>query len=57
MKMEPRLELGRQAGKQYAESSVIDGKLLEGIGSPMIPEEQYVKIVNGNYEQKGTDCR
>ena len=57
MKMEPRLELGRQAGKQYAENSVIDGKLLEGIGSPMIPEEQYVKIVNGNYEQKGTDCR
>jgi putative NADPH-quinone reductase len=44
----PRLELVRQAGKQYAESGAIDGKLLAEIGSPMIPEEQYVKIVNGN---------
>ena len=53
----PRLELVRQAGKQYAESGAIDGKLLEEIGSPMIPEEQYVKIVNGNCEQKGNDRR
>ena len=53
----PRLELVRQAGKQYAESGAIDGKLLAEIGSPMIPEEQYVKIVNGNCEQKGNDCR
>ena len=52
----PRLELVRQAGKQYAESGAIDGKLLAEIGSPMIPEEQYVKIVNGNCEQKGNDC-
>ena len=45
---EPRLELARQAGKQYAESGAIDGKLPEETGSPMSPEEQYVKIVNGN---------
>ncbi len=51
----PRLELVRQAGKQYAESGAIDGKLLAEIGSPIIPEEQYVKIVNGNCEQKGND--
>ena len=51
----PKLELVRQAGKQYAESGAIDGKLLEEIGSPMIPEEQYVKIVNGSCEQKGND--
>ena len=36
---EPRLELVKQAGKQYAETSEI--------GSPMIPEEQYAAIVNG----------
>ncbi len=57
----PRLELVRQAGKQYAESGAIDGKLLEEIGSPMIPEEQYMKIVNRNCEQnceqKGNDRR
>lgn len=53
----PRLNLVRQAGKQYAESGAIDDKLLAEICSPMIPEEQYVKIVNGNCEQKGNDCR
>ena len=35
-------------GEQYAESGAIDGKLPEETGSPMSPEEQYVKIVNGN---------
>ena len=44
---EPRLELVKQAGKQYAETSEIDAALLSEIGSPMIPEEQYAAIVNG----------
>lgn len=45
---EPRLELVKQAGRQYAESGCIDTALLEKIGSPMIPEEVYAQIVNGN---------
>ena len=43
----PRLELVKAAGKQYAESGEISAELLDGIGSPMIPEEEYAKIVNG----------
>ena len=44
----PRLELIRKAGRQYAESGGIDAALLAQIGSPMIPEEVYAKIVNGS---------
>ena len=44
---EPRLELVKQAGKQYAETSEIDAALLSEIGSHMIPGEQYAAIVNG----------
>ena len=47
---EPKLELVRQAGKQYAETGEIDAALLSEIGSPMIPEEQYAAIVNGKQE-------
>lgn len=43
----PRLELLRQAGRQYAQSGKIDDALLAEIGSPMIPEEIYAQIVNG----------
>ena len=43
----PRLELVRNAGKQYAERGAIDAELLAEIGSPMIPEEVYAQIVNG----------
>ena len=43
----PRLELFRQAGKQYAESGIISDDLLKEITSPMIQEEQYAEIVNG----------
>ena len=42
----PRLELVKQAGKQYAQTGSIDEELLEVIGSPMIPEEVYARIVN-----------
>ena len=44
----PRLELVRKAGRQYAENGGIDAALLTEIGSPMIPEEAYAKIVNSN---------
>ena len=47
---EPRLELVRQAGKQFAETGEINSALLAEIGSPMIPEEQYAAIVNGQTE-------
>ena len=43
---EPRLQLVRQAGHQYAEKGKIEASLLAEITSPMIPEEQYAAIVN-----------
>jgi len=43
----PRLALVCQAGKQYAETGEIEATLLAQIGSPMIPEETYAAIVNG----------
>ena len=43
----PRLSLVRQAGAQYAQGGTISPALLEEIGSPMIPEDQYAAIVNG----------
>ena len=42
----PRLELVRQAGRQYADGGNIDPALLSEIGLPMIPEERYAAIVN-----------
>ena len=45
---EPRLALVRRAGKAYAETGEIPGDLLLEIGTPMIPEETYAAIVNGN---------
>ncbi len=43
----PKLELVKEAGKMYAEGFFISEKLLGDIVMPMIPEEQYAKIVNG----------
>ena len=43
----PRLALVRSAGRQYTETGSVSEKLVEEIGSPMIPEEQYAAIVNG----------
>lgn len=37
----------RKAGRQYAQSGTIDAAVLAQIGSPMIPEETYARIVNG----------
>ena len=44
----PRLELVKRAGEQYARTGQIESTLLSEIGSPMIPEEQYAAIVNGD---------
>ena len=43
----PRLEQVKAAGKQYADTGRIDDELLALVCSPMIPEEQYAAIVNG----------
>ena len=43
---EPRLELVRESGRQYAESGIVETGLMDRIMSPMIPEEQYAAIVN-----------
>ncbi|MDY3918861.1 MAG: hypothetical protein SOZ59_07645 [Candidatus Limivivens sp.] len=43
----PRLELVRETGRQYAKTGAVDAELLAQIDSPMIPEETYAKIVNG----------
>lgn len=43
----PRLELVKEAGRQYAESGSIEEKLLKELSSPMIPEDTYAGIVNG----------
>ena len=43
----PRLALVKEAGHQYAEAGKIDEGLLAALCSPMIPEEQYAAIVNG----------
>ena len=42
----PRLELVKEAGRQYVEGFRVSEKLLEEIGTPMIPEEEYARIVN-----------
>ncbi|MBR5701567.1 MAG: flavodoxin family protein [Oscillospiraceae bacterium] len=44
---EPRLGLVRDAGREYAETGAVSEALLAEIGSPMIPEEEYARIVNG----------
>lgn len=44
----PRLELVKQAGKQYAETGEIEAELLKEICSPMIPDDVYAQIVNSS---------
>lgn len=43
----PRLELIRQAGNQYAKTGKIEAELMAKITLPMIPEDEYAKIANG----------
>lgn len=44
----PRLERVKKAGRQFAETGEVDPALLAEIASPMIPEDTYARIVNGN---------
>lgn len=44
----PRLGLIKKAGYQYAKTGEIGAELMSVITSPMIPEEQYARIVNAN---------
>ena len=44
----PRLEKIKAAGCEYAKTGTINSDLLGEICSPMIPEEEYAKIVNSN---------
>lgn len=44
----PKLAIIKEAGRRYAADGMIDDILLAEIASPMIPEEQYAAIVNGN---------
>ena len=44
----PRLEHIKEAAKQYAEKGNIDDALMTEICSPMIPENEYAKIVNSS---------
>ncbi len=43
----PKLKLIKEAGRKYAESGTLDDELLRQICLPMIPDEVYAKIVNG----------
>ena len=43
----PRLALVKKAGEQYAREEKIDASLLAEIGSPMIPEDIYARMANG----------
>jgi putative NADPH-quinone reductase len=44
----PFLALVRQAGQEYAQSGTVSGELMEKLAIPMIPEETYAAICNGN---------
>lgn len=44
---EPRLARIREAGRQYAQTGAIEAALRAEIQSPMIPEDVYARIVNG----------
>lgn len=44
---EPRLNLVKEAGLEYAQNGTVNSALLNEICSPMIPEEEYAKVANG----------
>lgn len=43
----PFLELVKQAGREYAERGAVTAETLEKLAVPMIPDEVYASIVNG----------
>lgn len=44
----PFLEVIRQAGREYARDGKIEADTMKKLNTPMIPEEVYAQIVNGN---------
>ena len=44
----PFLEVMRQAGREYARDGKIEAETMKKLSTPMIPEEVYAQIVNGN---------
>lgn len=44
----PFLEVIRQAGREYAKVGKIEADTMKKLNTPMIPEEVYAKIANGN---------
>lgn len=44
----PFLELVRQAGREYAQSGAVSDEVMEKLAIPMIPEDAYAAICNGN---------
>lgn len=44
----PFLEVIRQAGREYAKVGKIEADTMKKLNTPMIPEDVYAKIVNGN---------
>ncbi|MGN0678243.1 MAG: flavodoxin family protein [Oscillospiraceae bacterium] len=47
----PFLETVRQAGREYAESGTISSETMSRLATPMIPMDEYIKIVNGKAGQ------
>lgn len=45
---EPFLNIVRQAGHEYAEEGTIKADTMKKLTTPMIPDEVYAQIVNGN---------
>lgn len=43
----PKLEKFTEAGKDFAKTGKISDNLMEQICSPMMPEDEYAKTVNG----------
>ena len=41
-------EVMRQAGRAYARDGKIEAETMKKLNTPMIPEEVYAQIVNGN---------
>lgn len=46
----PRLELVKIAGREYADDFTVSDELLAQLRSPMIPEDTYARIANGEQQ-------
>lgn len=46
----PRLELVKKAGQEYAVNAAVSNELLAQLRTPMIPEDVYARIANGEQQ-------